>query len=142
MTSLQPDQLRELESLYRSAHEGRVRVRALAVLLAAEEHRNVAEIARIIRHHQETVRRWLHRYLQRGIEGLQDAPRPGAPTKATPQYRAELRRALEHHPHELGLPYDHWTARHLADHLEARTGLKLSEASIYRLLRQHSPQDF
>jgi DNA-directed RNA polymerase specialized sigma24 family protein len=44
------------------------------VLLAAEQHLTAAELAEIVRASEETVRRWLKRYLAEGIEGLRDAP--------------------------------------------------------------------
>ncbi len=57
----------------------RVRIRALMILLSAERHLVVAEIAAIVRQHEETVRRWLARYAAEGTPGLADAPRSGTP---------------------------------------------------------------
>jgi Winged helix-turn helix len=52
-----------------------------------EAHERSREIAQIVRASEETVRRWLKRYLAEGVEGLRDVPHPGAPRKVTEEYR-------------------------------------------------------
>lgn len=84
------EQLAELEELYRTTREARLRTRAQMVLLAAERRLVAAEIAEVVRASEETVRRWLKRYLAEGVEGLRDEPRPGAPRKVTEEYRELL----------------------------------------------------
>jgi transposase len=54
------------------------------VLLAAERCLSAAEIAEIVRASEQTVRRWLKRYLlAEGVQGLRDEPQPGAPRRVT-----------------------------------------------------------
>jgi len=43
-----------------------------------------------VRASEETVRRWLKRYLAEGVEGLPHAPHPGAPRKVIQEYRELL----------------------------------------------------
>ena len=74
------------------------------VLLAAKQGLVAAEIAPIVRRDEETVRRWFARYLAKRVEGLSDAPRPGAPPKATPEYRERLLALARRRPRALGLP--------------------------------------
>jgi hypothetical protein len=88
--TLSPEQLNALEKLYRTTREARLRTRAQMVLLAAEQRMTAAEIAEIVRASEETVRRWLKRYLAEGVEGLRDVPHPGAPRKVTEEYRELL----------------------------------------------------
>jgi transposase len=85
---LAPEQLAELEELYRSTRSVRLRTRAQMVLLAAEQRLTAREIAEIVRSSEETVRRWLKRYLAEGVEGLSDAPQPGAPRMRSAAVRA------------------------------------------------------
>jgi predicted transcriptional regulator len=92
--TLSLEQLDALEKLYRTTHEARLRTRAQMVLLAAEQRLTAAEIAEIVRTSEETVRRWLKRYLVEGVEGLRDVPHPGAPRKVTEEYRKLLVEAL------------------------------------------------
>jgi transposase len=131
--ALTPEQLAKLEELYRTTREARLRTRAQMVLLAAE-HRLVAEeIARIVRASEETVRRWLKRYLAEGVEGLRDVPRPGAPRKVTADYKERLLHAVRRRPRSLGLPFSLWTLRRLADHMAEETGIRVE----YETVRLH-----
>jgi DNA-directed RNA polymerase specialized sigma24 family protein len=61
--TLDPQQLAALEDLYHATRGARLRTRAQMVLLAAERRMTAAEIADIVRASEETVRRWLKRYL-------------------------------------------------------------------------------
>jgi transposase len=131
---LSASQLAALEHAYRASPSGRLRIRALMVLLSAERGMVAAEIAAVVREHEATVRRWLVRYQAEGPEGLADAPRPGVPPKVTPEYRARLVAAVRRRPRSLGLPFSLWTGERLADYLAEQTGLRLSSTSVYRFL--------
>jgi transposase len=102
LDSLTKAQLAELDHLYRTAREGRLRIRALMVLLAAERGMVAAQIAAVVREHEQTVRRWLVRYQAEGVAGLADAPRSGAPPEVTTAYRAELLAVVRRRPRSLG----------------------------------------
>jgi transposase len=125
----------ELDRAYRTAKNARLRIRALIVLLAAERRLVAADIAAVVRMHEETVRRWLLRYRAEGLAGLEDAPRCGAPARATRAYRDRLLAVVRRRPRALGLPFSLWTGDRLADYLAERTGVRMSRASVYRLLR-------
>jgi len=69
----------ELEQIVRaSSSEVRMVERARIVLCAAEGDTAVA-IAERVGCAERTVKKWRGRYARHGIEGLRDAPRPGAP---------------------------------------------------------------
>ena len=130
-----PEQTEELEHVYRTA-SGRVRIRALMVLLSTDRHLKVPEIAVIVRHDEETVRRWLRRYRTEGIQGLEDAPKSGTPPKVTSDYREILLRVARQRPRALDLPFSLWTGWRLADDLAEQTGLRLSPVTVNRMLHQ------
>lgn len=134
LTALSTAQRTELDQLYRTTHDVRLRTRAQMVLLAADQRMAAPQIATITRQHEETVRRWLERYQAEGVAGLADAPRPGAPPTVTPQYRDQLLAVVRHRPRSLGRPFSLWTGARLADYLAEATGLRLSAASVYRFL--------
>jgi transposase len=131
--TLSPEQLDALEKLYRATHEARLRTRAQMVLLAAEQRLTAAEIAEIVRASEETVRRWLKRYLAEGVEGLRDVPHPGAPRKVTEEYRELLVQVVRRRPRTLGLPFSVWTLRRLADYMAEQTGIRVE----YETARVH-----
>jgi transposase len=131
---LAPEQLAELEELYRSTRSVRLRTRAQMVLLGAERGLSAREIAEIVRTSEQTVRRWLKRYLlAEGVEGLSDAPQPGAPRKVTEAYRERLVQAVRRRPRSLGLPFSLWTLRRLADYMAEQTGIRVE----YETVRVH-----
>jgi transposase len=128
--TLDSEQLTELEKLYRTTREARLRTRAQMVLLAAEQSLTAAEIAEIVRASEETVRRWLKRYLAEGVEGLRDEPHPGAPRKVTEEYVERLIHTVRRRPRSLGMPFSLWTLQRLADYMAEQTGIRLTYESV------------
>jgi Homeodomain-like domain len=51
---------------------------------AAPDHPSHLHVANDLQCHRHTVGRWRHRYLAQGLNGLQDAPRPGRPRRVSP----------------------------------------------------------
>ncbi len=127
------EQLDALDEMYRTTRDVRLRTRAQMVLLAAEQRLTATAITGIVRASEETVRRWLKRYLAEGVEGLRDVPRPGTPGKVTEEYKERLLRAVRHRPRSLGLPFSLWTLRRLADHMAEQTGIRVE----YETVRVH-----
>lgn len=133
--ALSPEQLHALEQLYRTTRDVRLKTRAQMVLLAAEQHLTAAAIAQIVRVSEETVRRWLKRYLAEKIEGLRDVPHSGAPRKVSAEYCELLVDAVRRRPRSLGLPYSLWTLQRLADHLAEQTGIRVEGETVRRHLK-------
>ena len=133
---LKDSQRDELDQLYRTTKDPRLRTRAQMVLLSAEQARNAPEIASIVRESEVTVQRWLKRYLAEGVEGLKDAPRPGRAATVTDLYRTELLAAVRRRPRSLDLPYSLWTLQRLADYLAEKTGLRLSDETVRQNLKK------
>jgi transposase len=89
--------------------------RARIVLLAAEG-LPADEIAARVGCSRPTVTLWRRRYEKDGIDGLEDAPRSGAPPKLTQARKDEILAAtLAPPPEQLGVT--HWSSRLLARHL-------------------------
>ena len=130
LPELTPEALLELDELYRTTRDVRLRTRAQMILLAAEQHLVAAEIAKIVRSDPETVIAWLKRYVAEGIEGLADRPRSGGPAKVTPAYREQLLRVVRQRPRSLGQPYSMWTLQRLADYMAEQTGLRVEAETV------------
>jgi transposase len=126
----------ELDRLYRTTKDPRLRTRAQMILLAAEQGLKVPQIAAIVRESEATVLRWLKRYLAEGLNGLQDAPRPGRPMQVTAAYRNLLLTAVRRRPRSLELPFSLWTLQRLVDYLAERTGIRVSDETVRRALKQ------
>jgi transposase len=133
---LTPEQLAELEAVYRKTKDPRVRTRAQMVLLSAEKGLEAVDIAPIVREDRSTVWRWLKRYLAEGVEGLKDEPRAGRPADITPAFRTDLVAAVRRRPRSLGLPYSLWTLQRLGDYMAEKTGLRVSTETVRRVLKK------
>ncbi len=99
--------------------------RVRIVLLAADGLSN-NDVADKVGCNQATVVKWRKRFIERGLEGLPDDPRPGAPRSITDdEVEAVIVRTLEEKPADA----THWSTRDLA----ARSGI--SASSVGRIWR-------
>ncbi len=108
----------------RSAAQG-LALRARIVLGSATGSTNAA-VAEELGVHPVTVGKWRARYLRRGLDGLSDEPRPGAPRKVSDeQVERVVVATLEQAPPNA----THWSTRAMA----AKTGL--SQSMVSRIWR-------
>jgi len=111
--------------------------RARIVLLAAEGQSSTA-VAGQLKIHLQTVLKWRARFVERGLEGLLDEPRPGQPRKLSDaQIEAVIARTLESKP----VGATHWSTRSMAQ----VTGLNQTAVSrIWRAfaLQPHRSENF
>jgi transposase len=129
--SLSEDERKVLRGLRRRA-VGRVAERAQMVLLSARGF-TVPQIAEIFEVGEDTVRTWLHRYQERGPDGLVDCPRPGRRPKDR-LARQIVDAQMHNSPRANGLVQAGWTVGLLAAFLAARFRLVLSARTIRRHL--------
>lgn len=96
------------------------------IVLAAAEGLTTSAVARKLDLHVGTARRWRARFVEQGLDGLLDEPRPGRPrTVADEQVEAVITRTLETAPRDA----THWSTRSLA------TELGLSQTTVSRIWR-------
>ena len=118
----------ELERIVRAvSSEVRMVERAQIVLAAAEGLKGV-EIAERVGCSEPTVVKWRGRYAERGIEGLRDAPRSGAPLTHGPETRALLiaKACTRPEPTAEGARRERWTYEELG----AEVGMSASQAHV------------
>jgi len=84
--------------------------RARIVLLTAEG-MSVVEISERLQVTRPTVYKWRKRYEENGVEGLQDQPRSGRPTKLT---EAKVKRILKLTTERVPKEATHWSTRLMA----------------------------
>ena len=75
-----------LESLVRAHSTPQALVFRCRLILrtAAADHPSNLQVAQELHCNRHTVGRWRSRYLEHGLRGLQDAPRPGRPRRFSP----------------------------------------------------------
>ncbi|AQY20284.1 hypothetical protein T261_01700 [Streptomyces lydicus] len=111
--------------------------RARIVLECADGH-SIMEVSRRLGITADTVRTWRRRFLERGLDGLSDEPRPGVPRKITD---ADIERVIVKTLEEKPKNATHWSTRSMA----AATGMSQSAVSrIWRAfaLAPHRTQTF
>ncbi len=112
-------------------------MRARIVLAAAEGATNTA-IAETVGCHAVTVGKWRRRFVEAGIDGLHDEPRPGAPRTVTDEdVERVIVKTLEEQPADA----THWSTRSMA----AATGMSQTMVSkIWRAfgLKPHLIDEF
>ena len=106
------------------------------IVLSAEQGMTAPAIAKIVQESDQTVRNWLKRYEAEGIEGLKDAPMPGAPRKVTPDYLNQLVEVVRLRPRCLELPFSMWTLARLADYMAERTGIRVEGETVRVYLKE------
>ena len=79
------------------------------IVLACAEGRSVTAVAADLEVTRDTVRKWRSRFLEDRLDGLGDAPRPGAPRTITnEQVELVIARTLAEHGPGQGT---HWSTR-------------------------------
>ena len=76
------------------------------------------------------------RYRQSGPNGLIPGKPPGRTSRATPEYRAALRTAVETPPQDLGYGFSVWSLARLNAHLIKETGIGFSDDQLGRIMKQ------
>ena len=125
-------QLSRLRKMYDQAQCPRLRRHAQTVVLAQLGY-EVSEIAQITRQSPWTVRRWLHRFMAEGCEGLWETPRSGRPPEITPAIELFLREAVARSPRDYGLARPNWTTALLSQLLKRQFKRAVSDECV----RQH-----
>jgi transposase len=118
----------ELERIVRASSSEVRMVERARIVLAASEGLTTTQIAERVGCGERTVKKWRPRYARGGIEGLRDAPRPGAPLTHGPKTRALLiAKACTRSPDTPeGARQERWTYEQLG----AAVGMSGSQAHV------------
>jgi transposase len=121
-----------VQRLFQATDCPRTRLRAQMVLLSSDGY-PIAEIAAITHQSDDTVRRWLKRFLDHGWRGLLEAPRSGRPATITPAVEQFLHECLQGTPRDFRISRPSWTTDLLAKVVRR----KLKIAVTGECIRQH-----
>ena len=123
---LKADEQKALEAMLRKRSIGQsIALRAKIVLLCAEGLPDL-QVAKQTGVTHATVGKWRKRFIEYGVDGLSDAPRPGTPRTIVDEHvERVIKLTLESKPADA----THWSTRSMA----ARSGL--SQAAISRIWR-------
>ncbi len=119
----------------------RLNHRLHAVLLIAQGCR-INEVARWFDDNPSTVARWVRHFSAFGVLGLRDDHKTGRPTKLDADALLRLAQELDQQPTTLGYPFNQWSGKRLASHLESCYSVTIGVRQCQRLLQQlHPPKE-
>jgi transposase len=104
------------------------------VVQAALDGEPVEAIAVRLRLARNTVYLWLHRFEERGLAGLKDAPRGGRPPTYTPEQVGAIVATALTKPQRLGLPFASWTLDRLQVYLAEAKGIAMKRSRLDEVL--------
>src|ERR1700759_5108931 len=109
------------------------RMLALALVLEGASREEAARAAGMDR---QTLRDWVHRYNEEGLDGLSDRRRPGRKPRLTPEQEAELATAVERGPDPERDGVVRWRRGDLPALIEARFAVRRPERTVGKVLRR------
>lgn len=128
---LPPAEIEQLQKVFRSTPDRKLRDR-LHIVLLAHQGRKHQDIAADLCLNRRSVPRWLNAYLERGLDGLRPRKAKGATGNIPPELADEIRRWVLDGPAKQGLDRANWTHAELADHLFKTHGIRTSRSAMHR----------
>ena len=110
--------------------------RNATVILMSSVGRSVQSIAEELGCSPATVDNVRRRYREQGLAGLVPRKSSGRRSRATPEYRAALRRAVQTPPASLGYGFSVWSAARLGEHVKQHTGVSFSADRLRAILHE------
>jgi transposase len=136
MRALTEEEERVITKLARSRTASvRLAQRARIIKLASQG-QTIPQIRQQLGMTERIVRKWWKRFEQQGLAGLEDAPRPGAPSRYTPENKARVLQAALTRPSDLNLGFNCWTFERLAAYVREHLGIQMKKTRIFEILHE------
>lgn len=128
---------RELQRLARRSRDAVVARRA-AIVLCSAQGMSVPEITGTVFADAGHIRSVLKDFNERGFAALRPGRSPGRPRRIDERTREQIVALALSRPHELGLPFTHWSLPKLRDHLiETEVVESISHEGVRQVLAGH-----
>jgi transposase len=120
---------RQLENVFKTTSDARLRTRCQAILMAhrGRRHRHIAEDLGV---HVRTLQRWLRAYQQTRLAGLTLRWRPGRKARIPAALAPEILGWILQGPPGCGLDRANWTYAELATQLSRSHGITASASTM------------
>ena len=111
----------EIEQLtgWKEGDDKDLKHRSKVILLSGDGYR-IPEISTIVKAHPTNLRKWVHRFNQRGPDGLISPRSGGPPPSFTEEQKEKIAELAQERPRDLGLNFSRWTLHKLADQAAKR----------------------
>jgi transposase len=131
-TDFSAGELRRLAAATKNANQSR-RLLSLAAVLDGMSRTEAARIGGMDR---QTLRDWVHRFNERGPEGLKDTWSKGNPSRLSPDQQAELAQLVETGPDRALHGVVRWRRIDLKRLIAERFGVAYHERTVGKILHQ------
>jgi transposase len=110
------------------------------IILLKDEGYTVPEIRMATNHHDINIRKWIHRFNEKGIDGIASKIHKHRPIKVTAEIEKQIVGIATKNPREgYGLPFSTWSLRTLAGYISKEINLMdtISHTEIRNILIKH-----
>jgi transposase len=109
------------------------------IILLKDEGYTVHEIRKIINHHDNNIRKWIHRFNENGIDGITSKKHNYKQHKFTNDLEKQIVDIASANPRSFGLGFSTWSLRIMAGFLMCDLKMvdKISHAEIRNILLKH-----
>ena len=125
--------IEKLKALRKKETNAKARDRLL-IYIYRKEGKSIREIGKIFDQAYSTIRDWLVRADQAGLERLYDISPPGLSRKLSPEQIAEIRADRIAGPQKHGFESEMWTGRMMAEHVRRKYGIEHVPRTMQRLM--------
>jgi transposase len=124
---------KKLKSVYQKERQQKAKLRLLAAL-KRREGKSTDAIAQNLNIGKRSVHEWLHRFVDRGLQGAYDIKQTGRPKLLTDTQLKNLRNDLIAGPHKFGFSKQLWTTRMVQEHVKKKYHIKYVDRHMRRIL--------
>ena len=133
------DERNTLYGMMQDADDGESGYRAKIILLKDEGY-TVPEIRKATNHHDGNIRKWIHRFNEKGIDGIASKIHNHKPIKISDDMENKIVEIATKNPRGgYGLPFSTWSLRVLAGYISKEINLvnSISHTQIRNILPRH-----
>src|SRR5947209_17388472 len=130
LRALSEQEQQVLTRLSRSRKEESALVRRASMILHYYAGQSCRQIAEHLGLDDETVRMWIHRFQDRGLDGLRDEPRSGRPATYSLEVVSLVIQTALTAPADLALPFGSWTLDRLQAYLQEHKAVSMKRSCI------------
>ena len=134
LRTLTAEEKAAIAKLTRSRTAAAREVERARIILLASKGKRVPAIAQELELTEITVRTWLKRFNNEGLDGLADLPRSGRPATYSAEQVAEVITTALIDPQQLGQPFACWTLDRLETYLNEEKKIDIKRSRIDELL--------
>lgn len=127
---------RQLERVVRRRSVHSWRVQRAKIILVSNGGKSIDFVCNTLTLDRQVVRRWRKRFLEGGIDALQDKPKTGRPEEINEKIWRKTATLIVQSPTKFGIERSRWTVRLMRDYLREKYSWEVSRTAINRFLKK------